>query len=156
MRDLRSISMTHNTHLPPPTRSPFHSATHTHTHALQTADATLQVHTIWCQSGNTSFAQVTVSNHLPRAKKKWIPTNLHNVFCFPFPPVPKEKGGGLSGRTQGPGVKGPGDAGAPVPPTTEAPLLGLAGSCLPPLRHPTADSPQVVTGALFSVNSLIY
>lgn len=145
--------MTHNTL--PPTRPPALPLSNTHTCTLQTADATPWVHTIWCQSGNTSFAQVTVSNHLPRAKKKWIPTNLHNVFCFPFPPVPKEREG-PSGRTQGPGVKGPGDAEAPVPPTTEAPLLGLAGSCLPPLRHPTADSPQVVTGALFSVNSLIY
>lgn len=53
------------------------------------------------------------------------------------------------------GDEGPGDAEAPVP-TTEAPPLGLAGSCLPPLRHPTADSPLVLTGALFSVNSLIY
>lgn len=60
----------------------------------------------------------------------------------------------------GPGVSvsrdwGPGDAAAPVP-TTEASSLGLAGSCFPPLRHPTADNPPVLTGALYSVNSLIY
>ena len=52
----------------------------------------------------------------------------------------------------GPGVsvsrdQRPGDAAAPVP-TTEALPLGLAGSCLPPLRHPTADNPLLLTGAL--------
>lgn len=134
MYDLRSISITLYTH-------------HTHRHTLQSADATAWVNTIWCRSGNTSFAQVTVSNYLPRAKGGQSP--LISTMCSASHSHLCPNKGGPRGRT---GVyvsrdQGPGDAATPVP-TTEAPLLGLAGSCLPPLRHPTADNPPVLTGAL--------
>lgn len=141
MYDLRSISITHNT---------------IHPHTLQTADVTPWVNTIWCQSGNTSFARVTVSNHLPRAKGDRSP--LISTMCSASHSHLCPNKGGPCGRTWGLSVsrdQGPGETEAPVP-TTEPPPLGLAGSCLPPLRHLTADNPPVLTGALFNVNSLIY
>lgn len=44
--------------------------------------------TICPQSGNTSFAQVNVSNYPCAAGRATAPNNPHNVFSFPYPPVP--------------------------------------------------------------------
>lgn len=60
--------------------------------------------TICPQSGNTSFAQVNVSNYPRAAGQATAPNNPHNVFGFPYPPVP---GTWRGGPTQG----GRGDTG---------------------------------------------
>lgn len=79
---------------------------HPHTHSLQTADATPWVNTIWCRSGNTSFAQVSVSNYLPRAKGGRSP--LISTMCSASHSHLCPNKGGPCGRTQGLCVRGPG------------------------------------------------
>ncbi len=76
---------------------------HSHTDTSPAAISLWTV-TICPQSGNTSFAQVNVSNYPCAAGQATAPSNPHNVFSFPYPPVPGTwRGGPDSGGPQGHG-----------------------------------------------------